>query len=195
MLTSRLAGVNALQRQQAGSSWHVLANNKDWAASSPLSDPRLRPLLPAVKSQIWPWAVRGFFRVCWESEAATSPPQLPIRLYWPNRAPSSHGTNFPLPPRPNPGSEPRKARPTAAVNTQRAGEACDSQREFNERVQPAFRRIKSLIRFEQSLFGDSMGEYSVARAVGHARYDGMVQPPRDRLQVASKESYTLRVFL
>lgn len=123
MLTGMLAKVHATQRQRAGSKWHVLANNKEPAACSPLSDPALRPSPPVVKSQTWSWAAPGSFRACWESVAAESPPQLPVRLcYWPTLAPSSLGTssasvNSPLPVRANPASEPRKSTPRRRSQT------------------------------------------------------------------------------
>lgn len=47
---------------------------------------------------------------------------------------------------------------------------------FNELVQPDLLQIISLNRAEQTQCGNSMSEHSVERAVGHARYDGTVQP-------------------
>ncbi len=69
---------------------------------------------------------------------------------------------------------------------------------FNELVRPGLLQIISLNRAKQAEYGNSMSEPSVERAVGHARYDGTVQPwegPSANTHIDSNASYKTRDHL
>lgn len=80
----------------------------------------------------------------------------------------------PLPSRPNPASESRKAIPSAAVNQPECRRECGGSRVFRASVRPGFLLISAdpgdqgAGRFNERAFASQ-------RAVGHARYDGTVQ--------------------